>query len=217
MKKYFLIISALFLFTAAAYSQVNFGIKAGYNSSLNFDNISSVKSGEYTLNNVQSELNNGFHAGAFMRLGIKKFYLQPELLYNMQKKDYQYTVQDAQNQNVDINNYVTFSTIDIPVLLGYKIVDFGIVNIRAFAGPKLRLNAGSQISFENVSDGSVDTDQLKGELKNAQLGLEAGAGVDIMKLTVDFRFNAINDLYQANWETKPDLNSNFVISLGWKF
>lgn len=67
-------------------AQVNFGIKAGFNSSLNLDNVASVKSGEYDLINVKSELNNGFHLGAFGRLFFDKVYIQPELLYSMQKK-----------------------------------------------------------------------------------------------------------------------------------
>ncbi len=215
MKK-ILSIAVLLLIVSFVSAQLNFGIKAGYNSSLTFDNISSVQSGEYNLDDVKSELANGFHLGAFARLG-KKLYVQPEVLYSLQKKDYTLTLEDALSQNVSVDKFVTFSTIDVPVLIGYKLLDMKVANLRVFAGPKFRLNAGSQISFANLTSGaSVDTKELEGEFRDSQIGLEAGAGVDILMFTLDCRFNLINDIYQANWQTKPDLNSNFVISLGWK-
>ncbi len=215
MKKIFFL-AVLLLSVSFVSAQLNFGIKAGYNSSLSFDNLSSVQSGEYNLENVKSELTNGFHVGAFTRLG-NKLYVQPELLYALQKKDYNLTFQNAQENNVSLDKFVTFSTIDIPVLIGYKLLDLKVANLRVFAGPKFRLNAGSQISFENLTSGAnVDTEELKGEFKNSQIGLEAGAGIDVLMFTLDCRFNMINDIYQANWQTKPDLNSNFVVSLGWK-
>ncbi len=216
MKKTFFI-AMLLLSVTFAEAQLNFGIKAGYNSSLSFDNISSVQGGDYNLSNVKSELANGFHAGAFARIFFDKLYVEPELLYSMQKKEYEMTVQDAENQDVSVNELVNFNTIDIPILIGYKVLDLRLVNLRVFAGPKLRLNAGSEISFDNLTDGDgIDKEKLTGEFKNSQIGLEAGAGIDVLMLTLDFRFNLINDIYQATWETSPTTNTNFVISLGWK-
>ena len=215
MKK--LIFAALLMLTVSfVNAQVNFGIKAGFNSSLNLDNIASVRSGEYDLTNVKSELNNGFHLGAFGRLFFDKVYIQPELLYSMQKKDYEFTIQDASSQDIDVEKYVTFSTVDIPLLVGYKLLDLKVANLRVFAGPKFRLNAGSQVSFKNLTNSDPIDDALKGEFKDSQVGLEAGAGVDVLMFSLDARMNLINSLHTASWETKPNLNSNFVISLAWK-
>lgn len=216
MKK--VIFAAVLMLTVSfVNAQVNFGIKAGFNSSLNLDNIPSVRSGEYDLTNVKSELNNGFHLGAFGRLFFDKVYIQPELLYSMQKKDYEFTIQDASSQDIDVEKYVTFSTVDIPLLIGYKLLDLKVANLRVFAGPKFRLNAGSQVSFKNLTNSDpIDVEALKGEFKDSQVGLEAGAGVDILMFSLDARMNLINSLHTASWETKPDLNSNFVISLAWK-
>ncbi|MBN2765718.1 MAG: PorT family protein [Paludibacteraceae bacterium] len=216
MKK-IVLAAVLLLSVSFVRAQVNFGIKAGYNSSLNLDNVASVRSGEYDLTNVKSELNNGFHLGAFGRLFFDKVYIQPELLYSMQKKDYEFTIQDAMNPDVDVEKYVTFSTIDIPLLLGYRLLDLKVVNLRVFAGPKFRLDAGSQVSFKNLTNNDpLDREALEGEFKNSQVGLEFGAGVDVLMFTLDARMNIINSLHTATWQDKPDLNSNFVISLGWK-
>ena len=221
MKRTILILAALLMTWLFASAQLNFGIKAGYNSSLALDNLDDVSKGTYNLNSVAGELANGFHAGVFVRLGLgDKLYLQPELLYAMQKKEFTMSYNNITNPSTlaDVGNYITFSTVDIPVLLGYKIVNGKLFNLRAFAGPKFRLNAGSKFDYANLTNGStVDITALTGELKNSAVGLEVGAGVDVLMFTLDARMNLINDLYTASWQTKPDLNSNFIVSLGFKF
>jgi hypothetical protein len=222
MKKTILTLAALLVTWLFASAQFNFGIKGGYNSSLNMGNMTSINPEDYALNNLKGELANGFHLGAFTRIG-GKIYVQPELLYGLQKKTYQFTIQDLQDQtNIkNIENHVTFSTIDVPVLIGYKIVDGKVFNIRAFAGPKFKLNAGSKLSFTNLTDNTELSDEEKeaitGDFKNASVGLELGAGIDVLMFTIDARLNVINDVYTAQWQLKPDLTSNFVVSLGWKF
>lgn len=221
MKRTIVILAALLMTWIFASAQINFGIKAGYNSSLTLDNLGSVTTRTYNLNSVKGELANGFHAGIFTRLGLgDKLYLQPELLYAMQKKEFTMSYSNVANPGsmTDVGNYITFSTVDIPVLVGYKIVNSKIFNIRAFAGPKFRLNAGSSFDYEKLTSGSqVDISTLTGELKNSAIGLETGAGIDLLMFTLDARLNLIKDVYQASWQTKPDLNSNFIVSLGFKF
>jgi hypothetical protein len=220
MKK--VIISAVFLLSVtASFAQFNFGIKAGYTSSLGVNNLGSVTSGAYNLNSVNSDLSNGFQAGVFARFGFKKLYFQPEFLYDMGKKNYTMTIQDAQSNNIQFNKRVNISTLEVPLLLGYKLLDLKLVNLRAFAGPKLRFNAGSSLDYSNLSSGgSVTQDQLIKDVKAAQLGLEAGVGIDFLMFTLDARYNVIKDMYQTKLSsvTIDNLQANtFVISLGWKF
>jgi hypothetical protein len=219
MKK--LIISAvLLLFVSFTYAQLNFGIKAGYNSSLGVNDLGAVTSGSYNFNSVKAELSNGFQAGVFARLGFSKVYFQPELLYAMGKKDYNMSVKDANNTIIGtFNKNVTVSTVDVPLLLGYKLLDLKVVNLRVFAGPKLRFNTGSTLDFNNVTGGGFNVNDLQKDVKAAQLGLEAGFGVDVLMLTLDLRYQVINDMYQTKLQDisidKIPANT-FVISLGWK-
>jgi len=219
MKKLF-IAAVLLLSVSFASAQLNFGIKAGYNSSLGVKNISSVTTGEYNLNSVKSEVSNGFHAGVFARLGFDKVYFQPELLYAMGKKDYTVTVQDAStNQESSFDKHVTVSTVDVPLLLGYKLLDLKVINLRVFAGPKLRFNAGSTLDFNNIKGGGFSATDLQKDVKAAKLGLEGGFGVDVLMLALDFRYNLIGDMYQTKLKDLTVDNipaSTFVISLGWK-
>jgi len=220
MKK-FIIASVMLLSVSITYAQLNFGVKAGFNSSLSLNNSHSLSTGDYNLNSVKSDLSNGFQAGVFARFGFKKIYFQPEFLYNMGKKDYTMTLQDAQNNDVQLDKRVTISTLEVPLLLGYKLLDLKLINLRAFAGPKLRFNAGSSLDYNVLAaGGSITADQLSKDIKAAQLGLEAGIGVDILMFTLDARYNLIKDMYQTKLDSKiiDDIPANtFVISLGYKF
>ena len=218
MKK-LILAAVLLLIVSVANAQLDFGIKAGYNSSLGMNNLGSVTNGSYNLNSVKSELANGFHAGVFARIGIKKVYFEPELLYAMGKKDYTVSFQDASNTTVSYDKHVTIGTVDVPLLLGYKLIDLKIINLRVFAGPKLRFNAGSTLDYSNVVGGGFNVNDLQKDVKAAQLGLEGGFGVDVLMLALDFRYNLINDMYQTklnnlNIDNSP--SNTFVISLGWK-
>ena len=218
MKK--VIIAAAFLLCVSfANAQINFGIKAGYNSSLGGNDLGSITNGSYNLNSVKSEYKNGFQAGAFLRLGFNKVYFQPELLYAMGKKSYNMSVTDANSNTTTFDKNVSISTVDVPLLLGYKVLDLKLANIRVFAGPKLRFNAGSTLDYKNVTGGGFNTADLQQDVKAAQLGLEAGFGVDVLMLSLDFRYQVINDMYQTKIKdlTIDKIPANtFVISLGWK-
>jgi len=212
--------AVLLLSVTLGYAQFNFGVKAGYTSSLSLSNLGSVTNGSYNLNSVQGEMWNNFHGGIFARVGFGKIYFQPELLYAIGKKNYQLTPKDAIT-GVTVDKFVTISTVDVPLLLGYKLLDFKVVNLRAFAGPKLRLNAGSPLAFENLSAiGGASADKLEATVKAAQVGLEAGVGVDVLMFTLDARYNLIGDMYTTKINSLSLSNmpvSNFVISLGYKF
>lgn len=219
MKK-IMLVAVLLLTVFTTYGQFNFGIKAGYNSSIGLSNIGDIANGTYNLTNLQNEMWNDFHAGLFSRIFVgKSVYIEPELLYAVQKKNYQLTLQDAVSGSVTLDKVANISTVDVPILVGLKLLDLKILNVRAFAGPKLRFNAGSTLDFKNVTGGTFDTNKLLTDIKAADLGLEAGAGIDVLMFALDFRMNLIGDMYTTKLDSKTINNlssSKFVISLGWK-
>jgi Outer membrane protein beta-barrel domain len=220
MKK-LIILSFILISTSNAFSQINFGVKAGYTSTLNMSNIGMVTDGSYNLNSVKNEMNNNFHIGGFARFGINKIYVQPELLYNLGWKKYTVSFQDlANSSNISFEKNVTMSTIDIPVLLGYKILDLKVVNVRAYTGPKFRFNAGSSMDFKNITGGTVTASNFQQDLKSSQVGLEAGVGVDVLMFTLDARYSLMQDMYQTKINNKTIDNialSSLIVSLGFKF
>ncbi len=217
------IVAVLLLSSTLIFAQFNLGIKAGYNSSLTFTNIGDVATGTYNLTNVGNEIWNDFHVGLFTRIPFGKIiYVQPELLYSVQKKNFQLSIPDliSGGKNISLDRIATISTVDVPLLIGAKVLDLKILNLRAFAGPMLRFNAGSELSFQNLTSGSTfDTNKLVNEVKAANLGLEAGIGLDVLMFALDLRYNLIADMYKNPLSTSSLTNipaNTFVISLGWK-
>lgn len=223
MKKAILLaISALFTFTS--FAQLNFGLKAGYNSSLTLANAGDVADGTYSLLDVKNEIWNNFQAGVFARVGIKSLYLQPEVLYSIQNKNYQINFQDALNNDVTVDKFVKISTVDIPLVVGWKALDFDFANLRLFAGPIFRLNANSSLEYDNlITNGTVTVDDLKKDFKESTIGAVLGAGVDVLMLSLDARLELVDNIYEtslndASQTLIPTLNKGtFIISLGWKF
>lgn len=223
MKRF--IISAIVVFlVSSGFAQLNFGLKAGYNSSLTLANAGDVTNGTYSLLNVKNELWNNFQAGAFARLSLKSFYLQPEVLYNIQNKNYTINFKDVANNDVTVDKFVKISTVDIPVLLGWKALDFDFANLRLFAGPIFRLNANSSLEYDNLqTNGSVTLSDLSKDIKDSNIGAVVGAGVDVLMFTLDARLDLVDNIYESSVKDAantilPDLNKGtFIISLGWKF
>lgn len=206
---------------SAVSAQFDLGIKAGYNSSLGFNNLSSLSDHTYTLDNVKAEMWNNFHAGLFARVFIKKFYLQPELLYSMQKKEYNMMDVMIDGTATDVETYMDISTVVVPVYLGYKLLDLKVANLRVFAGPKFIMNAGSSLEYKNITSEEVTAAKLAEEFKNSQVDLEVGAGLDVLMFALDAKVNLIQDI-GGKIKSGEDISnvsvptSNFIISLAWK-
>ena len=160
MRKIILLI-AFATCSVAMFGQFAFGIKAGYNTSLGFDKDWNFDASNV---NIKSDLGQGFHAGVFARIG-KRWYAQPELYYNMQKTNYQIRLSDIQN----IDQSVTLSTLDLPIMVGFKIIDMSNINLRIMLGPQFRFNAGSV---------AAEVEIVVSDPKKAQIGF--------IDLTFDF-------------------------------
>ena len=66
--------------------KVNFGIKAGFNSSMFM--VSELKIKDVTIDEVQNNYKIGYFGALFMRINMKKHFIQPEVSYNVKKGPY---------------------------------------------------------------------------------------------------------------------------------
>jgi len=205
MKK--LIIILLFLVPGlfhaeTMFGQLNLGIKVGYNASKLSTNLDTVK----------TNFKSGFQIGAFVRIG-KKLYLQPELYY---------TTQGGVFTSNTLNNWkqtIKIGSLDVPVLVGYKLIDTKLVNLRILAGP-----TASFVVNKSIAEGGTSTGPItNGDLKSVNWSIQAGAGVDIWQLTFDIRYQIglnqlvkdVTDISNQTWKFDSK-NNVWVISLGYK-
>ncbi len=167
MKKLILAIVTVFCAHAAS-AQFGFGVKGGIN-------LNKIHTDEGSLSNNYKEsldTKTGFSAGVFARIG-EGIYLQPELLYterNGSIKD----VTGSTTYDIKIKN------IDIPVLVGVKLLDF----LRINAGPVATLKLKEEHTFLKNVTTTVTEDEA---FKNATFGYQLGAGLSFGKLDIDLR------------------------------
>jgi len=192
MKK--LILSAVIcLFSTALFAQLSSPISLGVHAGLVSTKVDTKIPDAST---VKDNAENGMMLGAFLRINLNKWYLQPELNYVSRKSE---VVVDG----VDFD--IKRKSLDIPMLLGYKVVKLPAFKLRAFGGPVASFNIDD--SFKSTL-GDVDED-FEGAVWNAKLG----AGVDVWKLTLDVDYEfGLTDV-SSEFLKK---NKMFNVTLGFK-
>lgn len=152
---------------------------------------------------IQSEIETSLNFGIFMRLG-NKVYLQPELMFMNRKGNLSITSLQGSNKSIHLK------TLDIPLLVGVKVIDAKVFNIRILGGPVASLALDRDITTENWESGIT-----KDDIRNANWGVQAGAGVDFLMLTLDLKYEfGISDFSKTEGLTLK--NNMFVVGLGWK-
>ena len=172
------------------FSQVNIGIKAGAN--YNFNGLSS-DSINLSFNNAVS-----FSGGAILRIKVKKISLQTEGLFISRK---------GSISNGALDRKVNFYSFDWPIIIGYKLVDLKLFQIR--------LNAGVIPSYHIKSFGELEGVNFKNSFYSAAYGIS----LDVPLFIIDLRFqNSIGDYYviQDLNSTSTLSNNLFTLSVAWK-
>ena len=139
--------------------KINIGIKAGFNSSMFM--VSELKIKDVTIDEVQNNYKIGYFGALFMRINMKKHFIQPEVSYNVSKCE------------------------DFPILYGYNVVKKGPYGMSIFAGPKLRYLWGkhNEITFKNF-----DQKGIHERLYPFNVSAVIGVGVNISRIFFDFRY-----------------------------
>lgn len=166
MKKVLLIACFLFGLHQTTNSQVHFGIKGGINYNSNSIQDVSID----VFDGAKSSA--GYHAGIWLRFKIPVIglYLRPELVYTNLENTLEYD-----NGLVQKNTTFSFQKIDIPVLLGKKILGIGNVYI----GPSFQYILDQDFSISDIPN--VEGDGFT-------VGLQFGGGIELGRLGVDIRW-----------------------------
>lgn len=146
--------------------------------------------GNKAVSNSDSKF--GVQAGVFARTS-DKLYLQGELIFSTFKS--KYTLQQ-QNYNP------TFYQLNLPIQLGYKIVETDQMNLRGSLGSQVNYNLKKNKATHNTNFNTLTYDGF------------VNIGTDIERFTIDLRYN-----HSLN-KTSKDLDSrNRIIglSVGYKF
>ena len=199
------------MLTIAVFGQPNFNI--GIKGAVTMNNLSG------DLEDYERAAKVGFQAGAFVRLG-DEVHLQPEAYFASRAGEASFTY-GAQGNTVEATQNINLSTLDVPVLLGYKVINTDPMNIRVQAGPVASFVLNKDLEFD--SGGGVITENPFNDedFNDVNWALQLGAGVDFLFLTLDIRYEyGLNTIYDKpdNMNVDPTFKHNiWFVSLGWKF
>jgi hypothetical protein len=201
MKKLTLLFVAI-LASGVMFGQLHFGPQIGYTSSKLTTNSSELT----------SSFKSNFLFGAFVRLG-DKIYVQPEINWLTQGGIWEDNTPGYDPTKVEMN----YKTIQIPVSLGWRIIDLKLANIRIFGGAAANIATNKTMKINGITEDLKDADW-----NDVVWQYQVGAGVDVLMFALDIKYmGGINDLYKGSeiefdGKTLSTKSNLFMVTLGWK-
>jgi hypothetical protein len=187
----FLIVATMFTASAQLLPSFQFGIKGG----ANFSDIKDIS--------LKSSSRTGYLVGAWARLGGAGVHFQPELYV---------TSKGAEIDEANQRGKVTFTTLDVPLLLGTRI-GVGPIAARVQAGPVFSFVMNQDDSFVDNVGQAIQFD----EYKNQTVAITGGVGVDIMKLRADLRYeHGVSDVFNRSGDSDNGRMSLWTLSVGYR-
>ena len=183
------------------FAQFHIGPQIGYTSSKLTTNTSDIK----------SSFKSNFLFGAFARFG-EKIYVQPEVNWLTQGG-----IWEAKTDGNDIEKTeMTYKTIQIPVSVGWRLIDLKLVNIRIFGGLSANIATDKKMKLNDITQDIKDADW-----NNMVWQYQVGAGVDVLMFALDLKYmGGLNNLYkgdiQYDGKTLSTKSNLFMVTLGWK-
>ncbi len=205
MKKILILFVAVFT-SAVSFGQLHFGPQIGYTAS------------NLTLDqgDIENNLKSNFLFGAFVRMG-KKIYIQPEVNYYTQGSIFK---TPADGNLSPLEQEISLKSLQVPVNLGWRMINLEIVNIRLFGGAVANFILDKQVKTTSGNADDYESALVPDDFKDVNWQFDVGVGVDVLMFAVDVKYvggisNILNDV-QFDGKTVSSKSNLFVVTLGWK-
>ena len=213
MKKTFLLIAALLMMGSAAFA--GGGIDLAIGPKVGFQTASL----SYQKADIKAGFSNHFTAGLFGRVTVGRVYVQPEVLYFKTSNIFDGHVTGVESDNLfnlptgaNLNLTLNQMNRQVPILVGFNVIDLDVVTLRAQVGPTANFILQSQTLYDETY--TINGQQYQVEQQNAtsdenfdtksiSWGVQAGIGVDVLKrITLDINYNfGLSKMFDALNET----------------
>ncbi|MCZ2442937.1 MAG: PorT family protein [Flavobacteriales bacterium] len=180
---------------------INFGIKVGFN----------INRLDTRIPNYLNETYVGFNGGLFARFNFQRIYLQPEVLFSMIGGNGFF--ENGGSYDLHIHE------IEFPVAIGYKVLDFKIINFRLNFGPFAAVSVYRDIKVTDPFH--PENYFMSDKLSKWNAGIFVGIGADIWRFNVNARYkfgfvNLLGDNVMVQDPGAAFKNGHFEISVGFK-
>lgn len=239
MKKTFLLIAALLMLGGAAFA--GGGIDLAIGPKVGFQTASL----SYQKADIKAGFSNHFTAGIFGRVTIGRVYVQPEVLYFKTSNVFDaHVIGVEENENLfnlptgaNVNLTLNQMNLQVPILVGFNVIDLDVVTLRAQVGPTANFVLQSKTLYDQTYTVEGQTAEIantttdeKFNPKSISWGVQAGLGVDVLKrITLDINYNfGLSKMFDALNETTlgetfdfsniDNTKQNmFMVTIGYKF
>lgn len=211
MKKIIASIALSFIaLTTFAQQTISFGPKIGWNSNqLTTDYSQYVK-----------DCKSGYQGGLFVGFYLKRFYIQPEAYFSVKHGALETALLDPiDSKKTSVSMDINVQSVDVPILLGYKVIDWKLLRLRVWGGPVLSYTIDKNFTLTNAETGALMNDRItKDDFKDANWSVQLGAGLDLFMLTFDVGYSyGLNDFLSIQSANDFQSQSNlFYCSIGWR-
>jgi hypothetical protein len=189
MKEKSLIFLLSMLLSAGVFAQSSTAVNAGIKAGANYSTL--IRQSK----NLSADYRLGYIGGAFVRMNINQFYLQPEVLLSS-KNTFIHTGISTDNNNqgnpVSTSTTLQLNSVDVPLLLGLKLIQTDQFNLRLMGGPLV------SIVFDSKGlEGLFSSETPVRDAYNKSIwGYQAGIGADLGSLILDAVYeSSFNEAY----------------------
>lgn len=182
----------LILFTIITFNiyaqDFQYGLQGGVNYNFSGD-LTELNLSDIAFDDVihKAKSIEGYHGGLWAKISFSDLFIKSELLYTQFKNEF----------SSDPTYYLTTKKIDIPVVLGMKILG----PLYVFAGPDFQYIISENFSIDNTQ---VTYDDFT-------TGLHLGFGVDFGRLSLDLRWDKGLSESTSSIINSEFVNSNFTL------
>jgi hypothetical protein len=199
----------------------------------------------YQKADIKAGFSNHFTAGIFGRVTVGRVYVQPEVLYFKTSNVFDaHVIGVEENENLfnlptgaNVNLTLNQMNLQVPILVGFNVIDLDVVTLRAQVGPTANFVLQSKTLYDQTYTLEGQTAEIantttdeKFNPKSISWGVQAGLGVDVLKrITLDINYNfGLSKMFDALNETTlgetfdfsniDNTKQNmFMVTIGYKF
>lgn len=176
MRKFFLLVAALFIMlTMNAQIDLSFGPKVGYQSLI-------ITRAEYDMSQISE---GSLTLGAFGRINVGKFIVQPELMFDYRTYNFRY---------IDRNRlHIESPMLTMPIFFGYHFFENNHIKLRGNLGPVFYFCLRNDFKINDVpadlTDEFVQTMLKPWTHKDVIIGAALNIGIDLWRFVFDFNYS----------------------------